>query len=391
MEVFPYNQLEMATGSFGGQSFLGRGSHGCVYKGVLEGGKLVAVKKQRDAQDRGLANEIEILSELQSPWLVNLVGVSHHESKGSLMVIDFMANGTLHDVLHCSAKPATWPRRVHIALQTAKAIRDLHSASPPVIHRDIKSSNVLIDAKWNARLGDLGLALRVQNAKNRQFPAPAGTLGYLDPNYVTPCGLSTKNDVFSFGILLLEIISGRKPIDVEKRPPCIVDWAMPLIQQKQFKLLCDPRVGPPKSLSGLKKMALLGAACIGNDLQKRPSMHEVVKELKQVSRCIPMPLWSIISGFLSRGHSKQQRNRMVKEGYNKGLSRSTRVSHGPEISSRGLGFELFSSSSKRSTLKDLLGQADEFAEGRTCESRESLSRSLSLPVFGWGDRRVSVL
>ena len=124
-------------------------------------------------------------------------------------------------------------RRLHLALQTARALHALHDADPPVIHRDVKSANVLLDA----RLGDFGLALRVPKANAGAGAAaatpaaPAGTLGYLDPAYVTPESLSTKTDVFSFGILLLEIISGRRPIDVQHSPPSVVEWAVPLLRK----------------------------------------------------------------------------------------------------------------------------------------------------------------
>ncbi|GLJ54440.1 hypothetical protein SUGI_1169270 [Cryptomeria japonica] len=317
IEQFRYRELEIATGSFGGESLLGKGSHGCVYKGVLEGGKLVAVKRISSGllelkDERAFVNEIEILSNLHSPRLVNLVGISH-DSEEILMVVEFMANGTLHDVLNKNGKPPSWPRRIHIALQTAKAIQALHNAYPPVIHRDIKSSNVLIDQNWNAKLGDFGLALRghLKDIQLNSTP-PAGTMGYLDPSYISPANLSTKTDVFSFGILLLEIISSRNAIDVNYDPPSIVDWALPLIEQDQVLQLCDPRLRQPKSLSGIKRIAHIAASCIRADNEKRPSMNQVVDELKLVSRSFPLPLWN---GLTSR---MRQRSRQGKPHLTKG-------------------------------------------------------------------------
>ena len=151
-----------------------------------------------------------------------------------------------------SRRPPGWPRRVRLALQTARALRALHDAEPAVIHRDVKAANVLLDANLDAHLGDFGLALRVPKAgggtSNAASPAPAGTLGYLDPAYVTPDSLSTKTDVFSFGILLLEIISGRKAIDVQYSPPSVVEWAVPLLRKGKVVALFDPRVAPPREI-----------------------------------------------------------------------------------------------------------------------------------------------
>lgn len=203
-----------------------------------------------------------------------------------------MSNGTLYDVLHSNSRPPNWGRRIKLALQIAKAVDVLHSLNPPVIHRDIKSANVLIDRNFNARLGDFGLALRcVDDSRLRSTP-PAGTMGYLDPGYVTPDNLSTKTDVFSFGILLLEIISGRKAIDVAYSPPSIVDWAIPLIRKGKLLSVYDPRVVPPKDASSL---AVVAAKCVRSCKERRPSMKEVVQCLSELSRLVPLHSWNGIA------------------------------------------------------------------------------------------------
>eukprot|EP01018_Ginkgo_biloba_P005785 Gb_18064 [translate_table: standard] len=318
VQQFPYKDLEIATGGFAGESLLGKGSHGSVYKGVLEDGKVVAIKKPSCGlrilqDDSAVENEIEILSKLQSPRLVNLLGFSH-DSKERILVVEFMCNGTLHDILHCNPEPPSWPRRVRLALQTAKAIQTLHSASPPVIHRDIKSSNVLIDSNWNAKLGDFGLALRghVEDSKLNSTP-PAGTIGYLDPGYTTPGNLSTKNDVFSFGILLLEIISGRNAIDVQYSPPSIVDWALPLIKQNKVLGLNDPRLRPPKNSAAIKQMAVIAACCIRSTKERRPSMKEVVEGLKEVSKGIPLPIWNGLKKRMKKPTVRQEKPHLAQE------------------------------------------------------------------------------
>ncbi|GLJ12144.1 hypothetical protein SUGI_0185380 [Cryptomeria japonica] len=317
VQQFSYKELENATGGFAVKSLLGKGSHGCVYKGVLRDGSVVAIKKPSVGlrilqDDTAVENEIEILSKLHSPRLVNLLGFSH-DTKEKILVVEFMSNGTLHDILHCNPEPPSWARRVHLAVQTAKAILTLHSANPPVIHRDIKASNVLIDGNWNARLGDFGLALRgnVEDIKLNSTP-PAGTIGYLDPGYVTPGNLSTKNDVFSFGILLLEIISGRNAIDVQYSPPAIVDWAMPLIRQNNILALYDPRLSPPKNLESVKQMAFIAARCIRSTKERRPSMKEVVEGLKVVSKSIPLHIWDGLSRRKRKPSVRHEKGHLIQ-------------------------------------------------------------------------------
>lgn len=308
IQQFDYRDLEAATNGFSDQKLLGKGSHGCVYKAVLRG-RLVAVKRpsralnhtpsQRPASSSSapeitneVDNEIEILSKIQSPRLVNLVGFTN-DSKDRLLVVEFMSNGTLYDVLHSSPRPPNWGRRIRLALQTATAIDTLHSSNPPVIHRDIKSANVLIDRNFNARLGDFGLALRchVDDYRLRSTP-PAGTIGYLDPCYVTPDNLSTKLDVFSFGILLLEIISGRKAIDVGYSPPSIVDWAIPLIKKGKLMAVYDPRIPPPKDPVVRKQLAVIAGKCVRSCRERRPSMKDVVFWLGGLSKLIPLHAWN---------------------------------------------------------------------------------------------------
>ncbi|KAE8038306.1 hypothetical protein FH972_010831 [Carpinus fangiana] len=298
IQHFHYSDLEAATNNFSDQKLLGKGSHGYVYKAILHG-RHVAVKKpsrapsvKADVLTSEVDNEIEILSNIQSPRLVNLVGFTN-DSDNRLLVVEFMSNGTLYDILHSTTRPPNWGRRIRLALQTAKAIDTLHSSNPPVIHRDIKSANVLIDRNYSARLGDFGLALRchVDDYRLRSTP-PAGTMGYLDPCYVTPDNLSTKTDVFSFGILLLEIISGRKAIDVGHSPPSIVDWAIPLIKKGKLAAVYDPRIVPPKDLVVRKQLAVIASKCVRSCRERRPAMKEVVEWLSGLSKLVPLHSWN---------------------------------------------------------------------------------------------------
>lgn len=282
---FCHSELVAATGGFSADCFLGKGSHGSVYRAALDGGRLIAAVKRAKlpAFVNFYENEIEILSRVRGPRLVNLIGVCDGDEsiEERLIVVEYMPNGCLYDLLHRSPRPPGWTDRVRFALQVAKAVRGLHELEPPVMHRDIKSSNVLIDGKWNARLGDFGLALRghVEDARARSTP-PAGTLGYLDPAYMAPSDLTEKSDVFSFGILLLEMISGRNAIDVNYSPPSIVDWAVPLIKSRKFGAICDSRIGLLVDPAIVHLMAALAARCVRADARRRPSMAEVVERLE---------------------------------------------------------------------------------------------------------------
>ncbi|KAL7259209.1 hypothetical protein ACSBR1_005161 [Camellia fascicularis] len=306
LQHFEYSDLESATNGFSSHKLLGRGSHGLVYKALLPSGLVVAVKKPiphdphnpHNLHPTEADNEIDILSQLHSPSLVNLLGFTSDPShRHRLLVVEFMSNGTLYDLLHSTPPrpPPNWGRRIRLALQTANAIHTLHSSLPPVIHRDIKSANVLIDRHFNARLGDFGLAFRchVDNYHRRLLSTPpAGTIGYLDPCYVTPDNLSTKIDVFSFGILLLEILSGRKAIDVGHSPPSIVDWAVPLIRGGKLLAVYDPRIEPPKDPLVRKQLAVIAAKCVRSCRERRPSMKEVVESLTRLSELVPLHSWN---------------------------------------------------------------------------------------------------
>ncbi|XVE95219.1 hypothetical protein REPUB_Repub02eG0077100 [Reevesia pubescens] len=329
---FLYTDLLSATNDFSSDSFLGRGSHGSVYRAVLDKGKLIAaVKKTTTNCNSPGDNEIEILSRVYHPRLVNLIGYCSDNTlcKNQLIVVEYMPNGSLYDLLHSSSsssRPPGWTRRVRFALQVAKAVQALHSANPPVIHRDIKSSNVLIDQNWNARLGDFGLALRghVEDVRVKCTP-PAGTLGYLDPGYLVPSDVSTKSDVFSYGILLLEIISGRHAIDLNYSPPSVVDWAVPFIKGEDFAAICDYRVGPPVDKEVIRSLAVLAARCVRSTAEKRPGMAEVVECLKIVRKRVHAgPVWRNLRRRVKRVEKPLVKNQVFEGSAEVGRSSTSR-------------------------------------------------------------------
>ncbi|XP_057533300.1 serine/threonine-protein kinase-like protein At3g51990 [Amaranthus tricolor] len=280
LKRFAYSDLQIATNNFSQSTILGKGSHGVVYKATLTNPPLtLAVKKLTDTAE----NEIQILSKIRSKRIVNLIGYAVDSDK-ILLVVEYMPNGSLYDILHKNPNPPGLLTRVKLALQIGKAVRTLHKSNPPVMHRDIKSSNVLIDAKGNARLGDFGLAIKghVDDSHVMDTP-PAGTLGYLDPCYLAPGDLSTKSDVFSFGIFLLEILSGRKAIDIDYSPPSVVEWALPLIKSGSYEVILDRRIeGDVVDQTVVRELCLLSARCVRSRAEKRPHVSEIVRCLKKL-------------------------------------------------------------------------------------------------------------
>ncbi|KAL3635253.1 hypothetical protein CASFOL_019800 [Castilleja foliolosa] len=291
MHVFDLQELEAATDDFSPSKLIGKGSHGSVYRGLLKDGNLVvAIKKQSLAlqklQDNTkLENEASILSSIPPnlACLINLLGVSHDTYGNKLIVTRHMPNGTLHEALHTSTTPPSWQKRLEIALQIAKGVRFLHESSPTIVHRDIKPANILFDKTWNATLADFGLAARLNN-EEVETKLPAGTIGYIDPSYTTPSKLSTKIDVFSYGVVFLELISGRKAMDVSKSPPSIVEWAVPLIKQGRAMEVCDERVRLPRDMARtVKQMLRVAARCLSTSESARPTMSEIVVSFEKLS------------------------------------------------------------------------------------------------------------
>ncbi|KAK4437643.1 Serine/threonine-protein kinase-like protein ACR4 [Sesamum alatum] len=290
-QMFTYEELERATGGFKEESLVGKGSFSCVFKGVLKDGTTVAVKRAIISPDmkknsKEFHTELDLLSRLNHAHLLNLLGYCE-EGGERLLVYEFMANGSLHQHLHSKNKELTdqldWVRRVTIAVQAARGIEYLHGyACPPVIHRDIKSSNILIDEEHNARVADFGLSLLgPANSSSPLAELPAGTLGYLDPEYYRLHYLTTKSDVYSFGVLLLEILSGRKAIDMQYEEGNIVEWAVPLIKAGDVEAILDPALKPPPDLEALKRIANIASKCVRMRGKERPSMDKVTTALER--------------------------------------------------------------------------------------------------------------
>uniref|UniRef100_A0A804JGS5 non-specific serine/threonine protein kinase n=1 Tax=Musa acuminata subsp. malaccensis TaxID=214687 RepID=A0A804JGS5_MUSAM len=236
VQVFTYKQLHSATGGFGKRGVVGHGSFGAVYRGALPDGRKVAVKLMDRPGKQGeeeFKMEVELLTRLHSPYLLTLIG---HCSDGGqrLLVYEFMANGGLQEHLYPTKgsyggiSKLDWDTRMQIALEAAKGLQYLHEhVNPPVIHRDFKSSNILLDIYFHAKVSDFGLAkLGSDKAGGHVSTRVLGTQGYVAPEYALSGRLTTKSDVYSYGVVLLELLTGRVPVDMN-RPPgegVLVTW-----------------------------------------------------------------------------------------------------------------------------------------------------------------------
>ncbi|KAF0924220.1 hypothetical protein E2562_008517 [Oryza meyeriana var. granulata] len=290
---FTYEELYQITDGFSAQKLLGEGGFGSVYKGLLPDGKEVAVKQLKDGGGQGereFQAEVEIISRVHHRHLVSLVGYCI-SSNQRLLVYDFVPNNTLHYHLDGHGKPVLdWQARVKIAAGAARGIAYLHEdCHPRIIHRDIKSSNILLDNNFEAHVADFGLARLALDAVTHVTTRVMGTFGYMAPEYASSGKLTERSDVFSFGVVLLELITGRKPVDAS-RPlgdESLVEWARPLltraIETSNLEELVDPRLGRNFNEVEMFRMIEAAAACVRYSASRRPRMSQVVRALDSLA------------------------------------------------------------------------------------------------------------
>ncbi|KAG8084684.1 hypothetical protein GUJ93_ZPchr0010g10450 [Zizania palustris] len=290
---FTYEELYQITDGFSAHKLLGQGGFGSVYKGSLLDGKEVAVKQLKDGGGQGereFQAEVEIISRVHHRHLVSLVGYCI-SSNQRLLVYDFVPNNTLHYHLHGHGRPVLdWLARVKIAAGAARGIAYLHEdCHPRIIHRDIKSSNILLDNNFEAHVADFGLARLALDAVTHVTTRVMGTFGYMAPEYASSGKLTERSDVFSFGVVLLELISGRKPVDAS-RPlgdESLVEWARPLllraIETGGLEELVDPGLDNNFNEVEMFRMIEAAAACVRNSASRRPRMSQVVRVLDSLA------------------------------------------------------------------------------------------------------------
>ncbi|XP_047954635.1 receptor-like cytoplasmic kinase 176 [Salvia hispanica] len=299
LKIFSFNDLRTATRNFRPDSVLGEGGFGCVFKGWVDEttfkaakpgtGMVIAVKRLNQDGLQGhkeWLTEINYLGQLYHPNLVKLVGYCL-EDEHRLLVYEFMPRGSLENHLFRRAahfQPLSWSLRMKVALGAAKGLEYLHSPEARVIYRDFKSSNILLDSNYNAKLSDFGLAKDGPvDGKSHVSTRVMGTYGYAAPEYMATGHLTSRSDVYSFGVVLLEMLTGRRVLDknLPHGEQNLIQWARPFLASKRRVLrVIDARIQGQYTPNAALKAATLAVRCLAAEPKQRPKMKEVVAALE---------------------------------------------------------------------------------------------------------------
>ncbi|XP_054791124.1 putative receptor-like protein kinase At1g72540 [Prosopis cineraria] len=303
LHAFTFKELQEITNNFSRSSVLGEGGFGKVYKGFIDDKlrpglkpQVVAVKvldlDGKQGHREWLA-EVIFLGQLKHPNLVNLIGYCCKD-ENRLLVYEYMERGNLEDKLfkgYSAALP--WLTRIKIAIGAAKGLAFLHEEEKPVIYRDVKASNILLDAGYNAKLSDFGLAIDGPEEDQSHITTRVmGTHGYAAPEYIMTGHLTTMSDVYSYGVVLLELLTGKRSVDGNRpsREQDLVVWARPLLKDAQkLQRIMDPRLEGQYSIEGARKVAALVHQCLSHQAKTRPSMRTVVKSLEPIMNLADIP------------------------------------------------------------------------------------------------------
>ncbi|XVE88620.1 hypothetical protein DITRI_Ditri19aG0084200 [Diplodiscus trichospermus] len=304
LHIFTLKELEMITHKFSKSNFLGEGGFGPVYKGFIDDNLRPGLKAQSVAVKvldldgtqghREWLAEVIFLGQLKHPHLVNLIGYCY-EDEHRLLVYEYMARGSLENQLFKRyGPPLPWLTRLKMAVGTAKGLAFLHEEAKPVIYRDFKTSNILLDSAYNAKVSDFGLATDgPEGEETHVTTCVMGTEGYAAPEYIKTGHLTTMSDVFSFGVVLLELLTGSRSVDKNRpgREKNLVEWARPMLKDP-YKLdgIMDPRLEGQYSTEGARKAAALAYQCLSNHPKSRPTMSNVVKVLKPLLALTDIPI-----------------------------------------------------------------------------------------------------
>lgn len=299
LRIFSYSELKTATRNFRSDTVLGEGGFGKVYKGWLDdksttntgNGSVIAVKKLNSESMQGFEewqSEVNFLGRLSHPNVVKLLGYSWDE-KELLLVYEFMQKGSLENHLFgrgSAVHPLSWDIRLKILIGAAHGLAFLHASDRKVIYRDFKASNILLDGSYNAKISDFGLAKMGPTAsKSHVSTRVMGTQGYAAPEYVATGHLYVKSDVYGFGVVLVEILTGLRALDTNRRngQENLVDWVKPhLSNRRKLKNIMDSRLEGKYPSKAAIQMAQLALMCLENEPKHRPSMQELVEKLERI-------------------------------------------------------------------------------------------------------------
>ncbi|KAL4627171.1 hypothetical protein ACB092_05G148500 [Castanea dentata] len=289
LKRFSFRELQNATGNFSPKNILGQGGYGVVYKGCLPNRTVVAVKRLKDPSYTGevqFQTEVEMIGLALHRNLLRLYGFCM-TSDERLLVYPYMPNGSVADRLRetCREKPSLdWNRRMRIAIGAARGLLYLHDqCNPKIIHRDVKAANILLDESFEAVVGDFGLAKLLDRRESHVTTAVRGTVGHIAPEYLSTGQSSEKTDVFGFGILLLELITGQKALDAgngQVQKGMILEWVRTLFEEKKLEVLVDRDLRGCFDAFQLEKTVEVALQCTQSHPNLRPKMYEVLKVLE---------------------------------------------------------------------------------------------------------------
>ncbi|XP_047965605.1 uncharacterized protein LOC125210067 [Salvia hispanica] len=294
-KLYSSKELTLATDHYNQNRVLGRGGQGTVYKGMLKDGKIVAVKKSQKVEEGDLQvfiNEVVILSQVNHRNVVKLLGCCL-ETEVPLLVYEFIPNGTLYQHIHEPSEefPLTWEMRMRIAREVAGALAYLHSsASSPIYHRDIKSTNILLDDKYRAKVSDFGTSRSVSLDQTHCTTQVLGTFGYLDPEYFQSSQFTEKSDVYSFGVVMVELLTGEKAVTAirAREGRGLATHFLHSMEENMLFEILDARVLREGKRNEIMAVAQLARRCLHLNGKRRPTMKEVAAELegiKKVEEC----------------------------------------------------------------------------------------------------------
>ncbi|GLJ35716.1 hypothetical protein SUGI_0717450 [Cryptomeria japonica] len=287
LKVFRFQEIEAATTGF--KQEIGRGAFGKVYKGVLSDGRAIAVKKldneviqEQQNGEKEFRTEMCIIGGSHHKNLVKLYGFCH-EGSHRLLVYEYMSNGSLDRVLFKGTRDLDWHLRFQIALETARGIVYLHEeCTNPILHCDIKPQNILLDENYHAKIADFGISKLIGAEQTRTFTVARGTIGYMAPEWKKTIAVTVKVDVYSFGVMLLEIICCRKmfELNVPENEMILADWVYHCFKCGRLQKLIENQGCRGMEVTQLERMVLVGLWCIQEDYSLRPSMKRVVQMLE---------------------------------------------------------------------------------------------------------------